>query len=276
MIRNLSETLRAILTQPVLPPELANAHILFDRPSEPFSPVPPATVNLFLCDIRENVELRSNEPVVERINGQALIRKPPLRVACSYLVTAWPVDGSDLALQEHRLLSQVLIVLSRYPTIPAEFLQGSLVGQEPLLPMMTAQADGLKNPAEFWTALGNKMRPSFTVTVTIAMDVFVPETVPLVITGDVRLELWGLPASREEFFRIGGRVTDAANAPVANAAVTLVERGLVTTTNAAGRFNLGPVMPGNYTLRVQFGAAVKEVNITIPAPVGKDYNLKLT
>jgi hypothetical protein len=285
MIRDLSQTLRAILDDPALAPtfpELAAAQIVFDRPTEPFTPAQ-TTLNLFLYDVRENVELRSNEPIIERLNGQVTIHRPPVRVACSYLVTAWPVGGQELALQEHRLLSQALQALSRFPTIPAAFLQGSLVGQEPPLPIMTAQADGFKNPAEFWTALGNKLRPSLTLTVTIAMKVFAPEPpVPIVITGHARLGERVTPAEEkissetlEEFFRIGGRVTDAAHLPSAKATVMLVETGLITETNADGRYRLGPIKSGTFTLRVQKGAAVKEVSITIPAQAGKNYDVQL-
>ncbi len=189
MIRDLSLTLQAILEDPALTtpfPELAAAQIVFDRPVETFNPTQ-TTIDLFLYDIRENMELRSNEPLMRRLNGQVEIQRPPLRVACSYLITAWPIGGTDLALQEHRLLSQVLQVLSRYAKIPVAFLKGQLVGQEPPLPMMTAQTDGLKEPAEFWTAIGNKLRPSLTVTVTIGMEVFTPVTAPIVITEEVRL-----------------------------------------------------------------------------------------
>ncbi len=224
MIRDLSETLKALLGK-----DLVDADISFDRPSDPYQHDKTA-VNLFLYDVRENVELRSNEVTVERKEGQAILRRPPLRVACTYLVTAWPTGGTELALQEHRLLSQVLQILSRYPTIPGSFLKGSLSGQEPPLPMITAQADGLKNPAEFWTALGNKLRPSLTVTVTISMEVFAPETTAVVLTEELRLgeqtspgEEKIKPGTEEEFFHIGGRVTDAGNSPVAGATVTLME-----------------------------------------------------
>ena len=44
------------------------------------------------------MELRSNEPTLRRLNGQVEIQRPPLRVACSYLITAWPIGGTDLAL----------------------------------------------------------------------------------------------------------------------------------------------------------------------------------
>ena len=69
-------------------------------------------------------------------------------------MTAWPVGGTEHALQEHRLLSHVLQLLSHYPTLPTEFLRGSLKDRSPL-PMITARADALKEPAEFWTAIGS-------------------------------------------------------------------------------------------------------------------------
>jgi hypothetical protein len=165
MIRALSETLQAILDQPGLPNELAEAEVVFDRPVAQFNPQK-TCINLFLYDIRENLELRNNESTVERQNGQAIIRRPTLRVACTYLVTAWVVGGTEVALQEHRLLSQIFQVLSRYDTIPEPFLQGDLQGQEPPLPMIVTSADGLKNPAEFWTSLGTPLRASLAVSVT--------------------------------------------------------------------------------------------------------------
>jgi len=289
MIRDLSLTLRAILDDPGLAtsfPELAAAQISFDRPGDQFNPQQ-TTVDLFLYDVRENVDLRNNEPIVERQNGQVITHRPALRMACSYLVTAWPVGGEEVTLQEHRLLSQVLQVLSRYPTIPPtippDYLQGGLRGQEPPLPMVTALVDPQKNLSEFWTALGNKLRPSLTVTVTISMDVLTPETAPMVITEHVRLGERTLaegekikPETLEEFFRISGRVTGAGNMPVEAATVTLVGRGLSGTTNAEGRYTLSMIASGAYTLRVQKDAAVKEVSITVPAPKGSNYNVQLT
>lgn len=278
--------MRALLDDPALAatfPELAAAQIVFDRPAETFNPTQ-TTINLFLYDIRENMELRSNEPRYERLNGQTRIHRPPMRVACSYLVTAWPVGGADLALQEHRLLSQAAQALSRYPKIPAPFLRGSLVGQEPPLPMMTAQTDGLKEPAEFWTAIGNKLRASITVTATIGMEVFPPETPPpfTVTTAVIRLgertgpdeEVISLPTQLTSFW-IGGRVTGAGNAPVAGAFVTIVGTGLAARTGADGSYTLGSIPAGPYTLRVQSGATTTDVNITIPAPAGSNYNVQL-
>src|SRR4051812_36920472 len=102
MIRDLSESLRKILTQPGLPSELAAAHVVFDRPADTFAPSQ-TTISLFLYDIREDVERRDNGPMITRNNGTILTKAPPFRVACSYLVTAWPVGGSEPVLQEHEL-----------------------------------------------------------------------------------------------------------------------------------------------------------------------------
>jgi hypothetical protein len=168
MISDLSETLRAILTQPGLPAALAAAQIAFDRPSEPFNPTQ-TTLDLFLYDIRENHELRADPRVSP---GGAGAETAPMSLACSYLVTAWPVGGPELALQEHNLLGETLRVLASYPVIPADFLRGSLVAQRPLPQMLVLHPDALQNTSEFWTALGSKLRPSLSVTVTIAVAPF--------------------------------------------------------------------------------------------------------
>ncbi|NET77567.1 Pvc16 family protein [Okeania sp. SIO1F9] len=288
MIRDLSQVLRRILEDSRLSsrfPELAEAQISFERPSETFSPGQ-TTVNLFLYDIREHLELRSNEPSIEMRGGQAIIHNPPKRIACSYLVTAWPVGGEELPLQEHRLLSQVLQVFSAYPTIPEiPFLENTrLAGQEPPLPLVTAQVDGVQSVAELWTALGNQLRPSITVTVTVSMkELFEPEATPIVITQDLQLgQLISpfseqlIPATAQRFFRIGGQVTDTENQPVVGATVILVERNLTAATDGNGQYSIGAIPAGAYTLRVQLGSLLQEVNITVPVEnTESNYNVEL-
>lgn len=283
MIRDLSESLKAILDDPKLPEPLNSAEIVFDRPDDKFNPQK-NTVNLFLYDIRENVELRSNEPRIERKDRQAIIYPPPVRITCSYLITAWPFSVTDLPLEEHRLLSQILSVLSKYPTIPDKFLQGSLKGQKPPLPMITAQTEGFKNPAEFWTAIGNKMRPSLTVAVIISLEICPPENAPIVITEEIRLGQRILSGeekisseTKEELFHINGRITSNKE-PKENLTVTLVELGIKTQTDVDGRYVLGSMNSGNYTLFVQSDNTVlKESIITVPASketANKNYDVE--
>jgi hypothetical protein len=163
-------------------------------------------------------------------------------------------------------------VFARYPTIPVRFLQDSLKGQQQPPPFVTSRTDGLKEPAEFWAALGGRLRPSLSASVTIGIEVFAAdEPVPLV-TGDPPVEIRIVQRPS-----IGGVVLAADGAAVAGA-VALVEAGLSTTTGAGGRYTIGPVTPGSYTLRAQSGAAVGTVTITVPRPARSPpggYDLRL-
>lgn len=191
------------------------------------------------------------------------------------IVTAWPVGGMEPALQEHQLLSQVLQVLSRYPTIPASFLQGSLVGQEPPLPMVTALVDPQKNLSEFWTAIGNKLRPSLTVTVTISMPVFADITEPLVTTKSIGFDV-GIGVVEETLVHIGGHVRTATGQGIASALVDLVGAGLRTTTNAEGQYTFVHVPIGTHTLRVIAGGFAPQTQSLIVPGRPEDSDIALT
>ncbi len=273
MIRDLSKTLEAILTQPGLPVELAAAQIVFDRPVQQFNPQQTA-IDLFLYDVRENLELRSSELEIERGNGQATVRLPPIRVDCTFLVTAWPVGGAEVSLQEHRLLSQVLQVLSRYRTIPEQFLQGSLRGQKPPLPLTISSVDGLKNPAEFWTALGTPLRAALAATITISLEPLPDGSIPLepyqlVRETGLRLE--------QDRFAIEGEVRDINYQPIENATVRLVEEGQETKTKSDGYYSLSLIPAGVYTLRVQPPSGnVQNFPVTVPPLGAGKYKIRLT
>jgi hypothetical protein len=273
MIRDLSETLKAILQDPSVPPELAASDILFDRPTDPFNPGK-TTIDLFLYDVRENTELRSNEQQMERKNHQSITHPAPLRLNCSYLVTAWPVGGAELALQEHRLLAQVLRALGQFPTIPAQYLHGSLVGQDPPLPMVALHPDALKNLSEFWTSVGNKLRASLTVTVTISVPLFadVPE---FVVTTRNTAFRPSQSAPPEAWVQVGGRVLDATAEGVAGALVDIVDAGLRESSDADGRFSFLRVPPGTHTLRaVASGFQPKTQPLMVPGRP-EDYEITL-
>jgi hypothetical protein len=292
MIHDLGKTLEAILSDS-LKREGSEHPISFARPDESFKPESQTTIDLFLFDIRENLELRSNEPVVERNNGKALIYRPPLRVVCSYLVTAWPysakADASVLALQEHQLLAQILQALSRYPRIPPEFLKGSLQGQEPPLPMIAARPLETKNPAEFWLAIGNKMRPSITVTATIGISLkpFEEPKFPFLTTpvGRSLVRLGErtapdaiarrIPATDEnELYRIGGRVTKGGRAEV-GAIVSIDGLGLSAATDAEGHYVLGAMRAGSYILKVESEGKTTPVDIEVRAQTVANYDVQL-
>src|SRR5262245_19983581 len=115
MFRDLDDTLTSVLDDPGGPSELVAADVNFEIPDDTFNPGQP-TLNLFLYDVHENRELRDPVPIVERIGGLFMRRRPPLRVDCCYMVTAWDSStGPTRIANEHRLLSQALLWLSRFP-----------------------------------------------------------------------------------------------------------------------------------------------------------------
>ncbi|RLA93421.1 MAG: DUF4255 domain-containing protein, partial [Deltaproteobacteria bacterium] len=185
MIDDLDKTLEKLLRQD-LPQELiSQITISFDTPDDQFPPssVTLPAIDLFLYDLRENLDLRSNEWVVERhSNGTALRKRPPVRVECSYLITAWPSESApNPAQDEHHLLGEVMKVLLRHTTIPTEVLQGSLKGQKPPLPVISLQPGQLQSLGTLWQALGGKPKAALNYSVTIAIEPFEAIEEPVIV-----------------------------------------------------------------------------------------------
>src|SRR5918999_2829729 len=190
MIDDLDRTLEELLRRELPPDLVTQVTISFITPDDQFPPssVSLPAIDLFLYDLRENRELRTNEWQVERRDGTATRKRPPARVDCSYLITAWASDSSTTpALDEHRLLGEVMRALLHHPAIPAEVLQGSLQEQEPPLPATTLQPDHLQSLGEFWQVLGRKAQSAFHYTVTISVEVAEPVEVGLVTDARFRL-----------------------------------------------------------------------------------------
>jgi hypothetical protein len=193
MINALDDTLKALLKRE-LPKTLADqVQISFATPDDQFPPqsvIPPA-IDLFLYDIRENRDLRSNEIYYQRqADGTATRFPPPVRVDFSYLITAWPSENvPDAAKDEHRLLGEVMRVLLRYRTLPEDLLQAELKSQRPLPPMSSLQAGYLESFGEFWQALGGKPKAALHFQVTIAVDAAAPEDLQLVTQKKIKMRM---------------------------------------------------------------------------------------
>jgi hypothetical protein len=273
MFDSLDDTLTKILDDPEAPAELSGAAVSFKTPDKNYAPMQ-ATVNLFLYEVKENRELRDPVPIVEKVGDEFIRRKPPLRVDCSYIVTTWSdpnlIEETKVK-QEHLLLSQALLWLSRFPTIPNNYLQGSLANQPFPPPTMVAQVDGNKNATgEFWTALGISPRPTFNLVVAIALDLKQEQTEYPVTTTLVEY----LP-EKEKRINFGGVVRNASGQPVANAWVRLEPTGLTDTTKEDGSFIFVDVSQGtNYILRARAIGLGETSRITEIPSLSGEYNLQ--
>jgi uncharacterized protein DUF4255/carboxypeptidase family protein len=283
MFDDLDDTLETILNDAAAPIELRNAAVSFETPDRNFTPAQ-TTVNLFLFEVKENRELRDPVPITELVAGNFIRRRPPLRVDCMYLVTAWSNQmGAARIAVEHQLLAQALLWLSRFPTVPEAFLQGSLAGQPFPPPTLVAQMNSEKNMGEFWTALGNPPRPGFYLVVTIAMDLAAQVSEgPPVVTKEVRLKRKMPPGVVEPLLatvlEIGGTVRQVGTlTAIPSAQVTLLELERVATTDEEGHFRFDNVAAGNYTLRTTAaGFTTLDKPIVIPGPTLNAYDIGLT
>jgi hypothetical protein len=272
MINDLNTSLRALIE------DKSDAVTEFERPVETYKPAQD-TINLFLYDVRENTELRNNEPIVERQNGTVTVRRPPVRVACSYLVTAWadPAStGETGILKQHQLLSEVFQILARSPFIEQKYLQGELQTQQYPIPLVTVQGELMRNPAEFWTALGGKLRSSITLTATIAMDQSTEAMeAKEVVTHDVRIRANALG---KEFFRIGGTVRDASTQEaIGDVEITVMESAVKTKTNSAGLYSVTIEVAGHYSIKgVRQGYRDETIVVEVPGNGPTDFDIDLS
>src|SRR5205814_7370365 len=126
MFQDLDTTLKTLLGDPAVPTTLGNADVSFETPDRNFTPAQ-ATVNLFLYEVKENRDLRDPTPVIEKVGTAFVRRPPPVRLDCSYIVTAWSPQANATGVRDHHeLLALTLGWLSRFPTLPDTSLQGSL------------------------------------------------------------------------------------------------------------------------------------------------------
>ena len=194
MIEDLSKSINALLAYELLTPGqeiIPNLSISFAQPDQNFPPasVTKPAVNVFLYDIREDLKLRHNE----WLNYQSIapagyeVRRQPLLIECSYLITAWSDSVTATANDEHTVLSAIIKSLRRYNSLPdtlpnkldpdaapVRILQGDLAGISPLPRAFTIQDGYLQSLGEFWRSMGHGPKPRFNYSVTIAVDVHDP------------------------------------------------------------------------------------------------------
>ena len=191
MIEDLSNSIRALLEYELLTPGqeiIPGLSISFAQPDQNFPPasVTKPAVNIFLYDVREDLKLRHNEwfRYAPAPPAGCEVRRQPVLIECSYLVTAWSDSATAAAHDEHTVLSVIIKALRRYNDLPntlpdksdpagppVRILQGGLAGGDPQPRAFTIQDGYLQSLGEFWRSMGHGPKPRFNYSVTIAADV---------------------------------------------------------------------------------------------------------
>lgn len=178
MFDDLNRTIEALL-KAELPLDVASqVSIGFATPDESFPPqgLSLPAINLFLFEIRENASLREIEPLRDRhADGTEVRVPPPVHIDCHYLVTAVAATQLGSEMDEHHILGAALVVLLRHRVLPAAVLQGSLAGKSPPVRAAAVRQDAHPSGVELWQALKGKPRACLHYTLTVPVDVGVPE-----------------------------------------------------------------------------------------------------
>lgn len=271
MINDLDQTIRQILlAEGQFDPN--EIEVSFDLPNREWSArISKPTINCYLFDIRENLELREQGWQTERGAGNSISRRQAQRnFSLTYLVTAWTREVAD----EHHLLWHTLQTLARFPTLPAAHLKGRLAGQSEqgasVIAAVARPGGVLASPGEFWTSLENHLKPSLSYVITLPLEREPVPAGPPAFALRLRVGQPGAPA--EEFEWLGGVVLDAAGQPCAGALVQVEGRPPQSITDTAGRFRLRGLPPGEHALLITAAGSTERHTITIPS---NDYKIQL-
>jgi hypothetical protein len=176
VIQDLDDSIKELLVQKV-PLDPHAVDIKFEMPmAEWAAGVSRPTINVFLYDVRENHELRSNQVIESRTGNVATVSRSPVRIDLSYLITAWTAEVAD----EHYLLGRLLATLLSYPFLPTEVLQGTMQTQPWPVPTWVAQPERTPNSWDFWTGLEGRLKAGISYVVTVALSPYPPATYPVV------------------------------------------------------------------------------------------------
>lgn len=153
---------------------------LSDMPEKPVSSFSlPGTVaernalSIYLTFIAEDAELRSNEEQYERTELGWISNPPPLRLKCTYVVSAWPTSDhpAEAALVRLRLLGRAFALFASVGALPAAYLPAPMKASGLSRPVITLSKDDLPRRPEFWTSAGCVFQPAFAFAATISLPV---------------------------------------------------------------------------------------------------------
>lgn len=276
MIDALDLALARLLDDASAPADVRGSDVSFEPLERTYRPTQ-VTVNLFLVDVQQNVELRDVVPARGTGEDGILREPPPIRVDCRYLLTVWAPTATTPAqrvAEEHRLLASVMSWLARFPVLPASAL-GPRLADQPVPVRLTV---GLPNPgrgfADLWNALDVPPRAAIWLSAVLALSAGDAEVVGKpVIDVDVRVDGGESPPVR--LHQVGGRVR-GADSPLDGALVSVDALGRRVSSDVAGVYRLGPVPEGTYQLEVSAaGHLTVTRTVQVPPTTGGDYDVQL-
>jgi len=248
---DLDEALRRLLKRELAAAGFETVDVKFEAPSRDWAAKLSApTLDVFLYDVRQSPDHRPIEWTSRDEDGRRVETRPPLMADVSYAVTAWTREVED----EHRLLSCALAILYEHPVVPDDVRTGALINGAAHIPLRTRLgAPGERS--DFWSSVGGQYKASVDYVVTVpcvssTQHVRGPEIRELRVRArDIDgPNFSGDDASGADLVlsRPGGRVLDAAGAPVVGAWIAVEDAGILAVSDADGRFLLRGLSAGKH------------------------------
>lgn len=278
MISEIDNALREFLIHEI-PLRKGEVDIDFNQPKREWSSrLNKPTINLYLFDLRENVDLRGSEQWNRKDleDGTIALHRNPVRVDLIYLITSWAKDIQD----EHQLLSRTLITLLRQPSLPDNYLPEQLRNSQVPIWLETAQINTLANPSDLWNTLDNDLRPGIRLKVTLSIDPYAPLILPAVSTTEVNFkqnqsadisnkqseQKTGLITPSKTYYSVRGSIISSKHSTSA-LTVILAESGKQVELNEKGEFSIGRLDAGEYHLDISTnGRTIKHQLLNVPSP----------
>lgn len=278
MIYELSETLRELLIRE-MPIRKGDVDILFDLPKREWSSrLSKPTLNLFLFDFLENVDLRGSEQWEKSDNkdGTVSLHRNPVRMNFLYLITSWAKEIRD----EQQLLSAALVTLLQQPHFPDDILPEVLKNQPVSIRLEVAQNRVLSNLSEFWSTMENDPHPGIRLMITVTVDPYKPVTYTKVATSEIRFmqtpttEMAELRDGDDKakavlsksYFSVSGEIKSKKYSPSALRLI-VAETGKEVSIQEDGQFNIHRLNEGEYHLDVLMDDRVlRHEKIQVPSP----------
>jgi hypothetical protein len=222
--------------------------VTFEVPSKEWSDklVRP-TINLYLVELQENMELRQAQFQSTRSNGHAQFRPTPRRIDLRYVVTALTKDTDDA----FRLLWHVLGVLMRAPELDADLFPSDLKLDAPIVTRV-AQADSGIKLLDVWSALSAEPHAAFCYVVTLPVDLELVIETPFVFGRSIGFSsLSQTEGGPESHTFIKGVVRDTTGTPLEEVTIATVKPPLhAAVTRADGTYSLRTPASGKLEVRL--------------------------
>lgn len=208
-------------------------------------------INIYLLEVRENLELRKNEWQKEYQSGTIQQKKPPLFVDLYYLITFYNKDKKSEI--EHKYLESVLIALSDFSNLAKTHISDSAFLKKVNLELFPKPYIDDQLGFQLWSALDQEVRPYIPLKITVPLESEVSRVDSIVASKTINYEqLDGVTYPLKGRVIYKSEILDAnnnkkeVNIPVISAVINLKNKGgdiiSTKTTDSLGKFEFKQVV----------------------------------